>query len=123
MSQIFYGSVASVVNIVGNVTQTFSATAGPMLIGSGKGSVQARKLNGTFDSLELTGATAIEVRRADHCSIEIHGENNLIEFVETELIGSTLHVGIKRGVSFSSHMPLKVVATASVLSLSMFVTF
>lgn len=104
------GSV--VIQSGGNVAHDFSGASGPMLVGSGMYAVQPRVLSGPFDSLEVTGPAAIEVVRGESCSIEIHGDDNLINFLETELIGSTLHVGIKRGASFSSHLPLKVVAKA-----------
>lgn len=110
-------SLRSVVIVSGDVTQQVSLGYGPMLVGSGKLSVQPRVLSGPFDSLEISGAAAIEVRRADGCSIEIHGDDNLVELLETELIGSTLHVGIKRGTNFTSRLPLKVVATAPTIKL------
>ena len=56
------------------------------------------------------------MRRGDRCTIEVHGEDNVVDFLETELVGSTLQVGIKRGVNFTSHLPLKVVATAPAVS-------
>lgn len=91
-----------------------------MVIGSGKAVVQPRALHGVFDTLESTGMANIEVIRADHCKLEVHGEDNLVDFLETELIGSTLHVGIKRGVNYTSKLPLKVIAwTPSVLEVDL----
>lgn len=109
-TQIFNGG--TVISIGAGGTQVFNAGGGPMVIGSGKGIVQPRDLVGSFDSLEVTGSAGIDVRRGDRCTIEVHGEDNLVDFLETELVGSTLQVGIKRGVNFTSHLPLKVVATA-----------
>lgn len=108
--QIFSGG--TVISIGAGGTQVFHAGVGDMVIGSGKGIVQSRELTGSFDSLEVTGSAGIDVRRGDRCTIEVHGEDNLVDFLETELVGSTLQVGIKRGVNFTSHLPLKVVATA-----------
>lgn len=112
--QIFSGG--TVISIGAGGTQVFHAGGGHMVIGSGKGIVQARDLVGSFDSLEVTGSAGIDVRRGDRCTIEVHGEDNLVDFLETELVGSTLQVGIKRGVNFTSHLPLKVVATAPAVS-------
>lgn len=112
--QIFSGG--TVISIGAGGTQVFHAGGGDMVIGSGKGIVQSRELTGSFDSLEVTGSAGIDVRRGDRCTIEVHGEDNLVDFLETELVGSTLQVGIKRGVNFTSHLPLKVVATAPAVS-------
>lgn len=112
--QIFSGR--TVISIGAGGTQVFHAGGGHMVIGSGKGIVQSRDLTGSFDSLEVTGSAGIEVRRGDRCMIEVHGEDNLVDFLETELVGSTLQVGIKRGVNFTSNLPLKVVATAPAVS-------
>lgn len=108
--QIFSGG--TIISIGAGGAQIFNAGGGPMVIGSGKGIVQTRDLAASFDCLEVTGSAGIDVRRGDRCAIEVHGEDNLVEFLETELVGSTLQVGIKRGVNFTSHLPLKVVATA-----------
>ncbi|MBY0368311.1 MAG: DUF2807 domain-containing protein [Burkholderiales bacterium] len=112
--QIFSGG--TVISIGAGGTQVFHAGVGDMVIGSGKGIVQSRELTGSFDSLEVTGSAGIDVRRGDRCTIEVHGEDNVVDFLETELVGSTLQVGIKRGVNFTSHLPLKVVATAPAVS-------
>ena len=114
--QFFFGSVGTVISVGAGGTQVFNAGGGAMVIGSGKSIVQQRDLGGSFDALEVTGSAGIEVRRADHCVIEVHGEDNLIDFLETELVGTTLQVGIKRGVNFTSHLPLKVFATAPTVS-------
>lgn len=114
--QIFYGSVGTVSSVGAGGTQVFNSGGDQMVIGSGNGTVQTRELGGSFDSLELTGSALVEVRRADRCKIEVHGEDNLIDFLETELVGSTLQVGIKRGVNFTSHLPLCVIATAPTVS-------
>lgn len=111
--QIF--SRGTTISIGAGGTQIFNAGGGHMVIGSGKGIVQARDLAGSFDSLEVTGSAGIDVRHGDRCTIEVHGEDNLVDFLETELVGSTLLVDIKRGVNFTSHLPLKVVATAPVV--------
>ena len=109
--QVFFGSIG--MNFVGSgCTQIGIVGGGSMVVGSGKSVVQARTVQGDFNLLEVTGSAEIEVRRADCCTVEVQGEDNLVDFLETKLIGSTLHVGIKRGVSFTSHLPLKVVATA-----------
>lgn len=113
-TQIFNGG--PVISIGAGGTQVFNASGGPIVIGSGKGIVQARDLTGSFDSLEVTGSVGVDVRRGDRCTIEVHGEDNLVDFLEIELVGSTLQVGIKRGVNFTSHLPLNVVATAPAVS-------
>lgn len=112
--QIFSGG--TVISIGAGGTQVFHAGGGHMVIGSGKGIVQSRELTGSFDSIEVTGSADIDVRRGDRCTIEVHGEDNLVDFLETELVGSALQVGIKRGVNFTSHLPLKVVATTPTVS-------
>lgn len=107
--QIFHGGIISF-GISG--THVLNPGSGQMVVGSGKGIVQQRDLRGVFDCLEIIGSAGIEVTRGDCCTIEVHGEDNLVDFLETELVGSTLQVGIKRGVNFTSNLPLKVVATA-----------
>ena len=109
MWQIFKGSVGSAVVVSGGITQM---GAGPMLTGSGKFAAQPRAVERSFDSLEVAGAASVEVTRADSCSLEVHGDDNLVDLLETEMRGSTLCVSFKRGTIFSSSLPLKVVATA-----------
>lgn len=109
---VFFGSVG--INIMGSgcVQSVIVGGGGPMVEGSGKEVVQTRAVQGGFNALEVTGSAEVEVRRADRCSVEVQGDDNLIDFLETKLVGSTLRVGIKSGVNFTSRRPLKVVATA-----------
>jgi len=108
----FYGAVDVVINVGSGARRSFNSSAGPVLKGSGKKIIQSRAMDGVFDCLEVSGPADIEVTRGDECTIEVHGEDNLVDFFETELIGTTLYVGIRQSVSFTAHLPLKVTATA-----------
>lgn len=117
IKQVFYGIAGRSIRVGSDI---YSSGIGPMVIGSGKAVVQPRALHGVFDALESTGMANIEVIRADHSKLEVHGEDNLVDFLETDLIGSSLHVGIKRGVNYTSKLPLKVIAwTPSVLEVNL----
>ena len=113
VKQVFYGIAGRSIRVGGDFVDT---GRGPMVIGSGKTVVQPRALHGVFNTIESTGSASIEVKRADHCKIEVHGEDNLVDFLETALIGTTLHVGFKRGVNFVTHLPLHVVAWAPAIA-------
>lgn len=108
----FFGAVDVVINVGSGGRRSFNSSAGPVLKGSGKKIIQSRALDGVFDCLEVSGFADIEVTRGDECTIEVHGEDNLVDLLETELTGTTLYVGIRQSVSFTTHMPLKVTATA-----------
>jgi hypothetical protein len=82
---------------------------GPALTGSGERTVQARNLSGVFNCLEVTGSVNIELKREDRNSIEVYGDSNLVDLIEIKLMETTLNIGFKRGISFVSLLPLKVV--------------
>lgn len=89
-----------------------STGVGDSVVGSHKASSENRTTAGLFDRIEIAGFVEVQFRRADAPSIEVHGEDNLLEFLETHVVGSTLHVSSKPGANLVAHLPLMVVATA-----------
>ncbi|MFC7461049.1 head GIN domain-containing protein [Hydrogenophaga defluvii] len=70
--------------------------------GSGNLITQIRPVVGTFDSLEIKGVAQVQVTRGPVCSIEVCAEDNLVDYMLTEVSGSTLVIGIKSGISIMS---------------------
>src|SRR5690242_1293101 len=78
------------------------------VVGSGH-VVDVKRTPGTFSRLRVEGSVDVDVRPGTMPSATVHTDDNLVPFVETTVEGDTLVVRAKRGASFRTHGPLKVV--------------
>lgn len=61
--------------------------------------------------VDLTIDPAVDPEQTDEVELEVSGETNLIELIETDVVGGTLMVDVHGTVS--AHLPLAVVATVA----------
>jgi hypothetical protein len=74
---------------------------GPRLIrGSGDVIEVERKVSG-FDKISISGAGKVIVTQGDEEYLTIETDDNLVEYIETEVNGKTLEIGFKEGTVLS----------------------
>jgi hypothetical protein len=74
---------------------------GPQLVrGSGDVIEVERKVSG-FDKILVSGAGTVIVTQGETESLTIETDDNLMEYIETEVRGKTLEIGFTRGTIFS----------------------
>lgn len=75
--------------------------------GSGKRIVQKRDI-GSFSSISTEGAFTIEVTCQKDPSLEIEGDDNVLEFVKAEVGSNVLHLSNTKGYSVREPIKLKI---------------
>ena len=63
--------------------------------GSGDVIVESREIEADFDKIDLSGIGNLDITQGDDFSLEVKGEDNIVELIETEVRGSTLYIGVK----------------------------
>jgi len=76
---------------------------------SGNGNIvtQTRE-TGTFSEIVVSGSMQVEVTAAPAIGVQVQAEDNLQEYIVTEVKGNRLQVKFKNGVSINSHKAVKV---------------
>lgn len=69
---------------------------GPVRRGSGELATEERDLDG-FDAVQVTGIFDVEVRVGAEHRVVLRGDDNLLEYVTTEVRGGALELGMERG--------------------------
>lgn len=88
-------------------TQAWSLNfgSGERVSGSGEVATESRDL-GSFDGVALTGGFKVLVRQAPTGKLELKGDKNLLQYIETRVIdgskGRTLEIGPKKGYNLST---------------------
>jgi hypothetical protein len=67
---------------------------------SGIALVESRSI-GAFSSIKLTGIGSIEIKQGERAQVSVRADTNLMPFLETELKGDQLVLGIADGICFS----------------------
>ncbi|TCZ70576.1 head GIN domain-containing protein [Flaviaesturariibacter aridisoli] len=80
--------------------------------GNGVRSTQSRSV-GSFDRVEITGSVDVELAQAAAPGVRVETDENLQEYVETEVDGNTLHIRTRSGVNLREHAGLKVFVSAA----------
>lgn len=72
----------------------------PRLVrGSGNVIVEERDVSG-FDEIQISGVGRVIVTQADSESLTVETDDNLLDYIETEVEGNTLEIGFSRDTSF-----------------------
>lgn len=109
-TQVFYGNIVG--GVAGrDIVRSSLRENGNFTSGSGKIASQPRELPAPFDALDLTDTVSFEFVHADKCAIEVIADDNLIDLIQTQVIGGVLQVGIEPGHSIQTASPLRVRAT------------
>ncbi len=78
--------------------------------GSGVERTETRELR-SFKGVEVGGAFDVEITAgAKEHSIEISGDDNLLEYIETEVSGGVLHITTKKSISPKAKLHLRISA-------------
>jgi hypothetical protein len=77
---------------------------GPRIKGSGKRELQKRQV-APFTSISTEGAFTIEVTCQKDQSLEVEGDDNVLEFVTAEVSGNILR--LKNSKNYSTNEPVK----------------
>jgi hypothetical protein len=88
---------------------------GKAVVGSGH-VVDVKRTPGAFSKLRVEGSVDVDARPGATPSATVHTDDNLAQFIETEVEGDTLLVRARKGSSFRTHGPLKVVVEFSQLT-------
>jgi hypothetical protein len=117
--QNFYGNVRAVVGrdiIINDGDMVTCGISTDMVVGSGVEAVRQISLDKPFTNLEITGSFEVEVQRGEFGTFDVSGDDNLLDFVEAEIKGSTLELGFKSNTSFCTKHPLKVRISAPAIA-------
>jgi hypothetical protein len=88
--------------IIVAVTTACGVPFQPRLVrGSGDIIVENRQVSG-FDKIEVEGAGKVIITQGDKESLTIETDENLVEYIRTEVKGNTLEIGFEDNVVFSS---------------------
>lgn len=91
-----------VVLVIAAVTAACAVPFQPrMAKGSGDIIVENRKVSG-FDKILITGVGRIILTQGNSESLSVETDDNLMEYIKTEVNGDTLEIGFKDNVVFSS---------------------
>jgi hypothetical protein len=82
--------------------------------GNGHASTQQRSIS-DFSGISLTGDMDVYFTSGPNFSVTVQGDQNLLEYVETERRGNTLEIGTREGYHLSSSSPIKIMITAPTL--------
>jgi hypothetical protein len=77
--------------------------------GSGNVVTQTREITG-FSAVEVGGAMDVEIVAQKDFSVEIEGDDNLLEFVRTEVRGDTLYIGSHKRFSTNGRIKIRISA-------------
>jgi len=91
-----------VVLVIAAVTAACVVPFQPRMVkGSGDIIVEDRKVSG-FDKILVTGAGRVTLIQGDSESLSVETDDNLMEYIKTEVKGDTLEIGFEDNVVFSS---------------------
>lgn len=81
-----------------------------VLHGSGVEGTEVRKLSGATQVI-LEGAGDVVLKQGDQESITITTDQNLLSYVDTEVEGTVLRLGFRRGMSYQSSLGIRMEVT------------
>jgi hypothetical protein len=83
--------------------------------GNGHVSTQQRSIS-DFSGISLTGDMDVSFTPSPNFSVTVQGDQNLLEYIETERRGNTLEIGTREGYNLNSSLPIKIMITAPTLN-------
>ncbi|GAB4091087.1 head GIN domain-containing protein [Flaviaesturariibacter terrae] len=85
---------------------------GHRVTGNGVHSSQNRSV-GSFDKVAVMGSMDVELAQGSAQGVRVETDENLQEYIETEVSGGTLHIRTREGYNLNEHAGLKVYVTAA----------
>ena len=74
--------------------------------GSGDRVTESRRVS-DFDRVSLTGSGELVITQSGEESLTVEADENIMQYVRTEVRGGTLELGFVRGVSVSTRRPIR----------------
>ena len=97
-----FTKVFIILMVIATVTTACAVPFRPRVIkGSGNIIVEDRKVSG-FDKILMSGVGKVIITQGDSESLSIETDDNLMEYIKTEVNGDTLEIGFEDNVVFSS---------------------
>lgn len=93
----------------GKKSPGFSINFGDGVKGSGNVSTEKRDIDG-FDSIEVSGIFQVEIVSGKDFSVEVQTDDNLVQFVKTDVDDGTLEISLDKKVSPRSDLIVRVTA-------------
>lgn len=75
--------------------------------GEGSDVVNSRN-HGQFNGVSLSMSANVEIIRDSSFRIELHGQQNILNVIETRISGNVLKIGLQRGTSIRKHNPITI---------------
>lgn len=95
------------------------APASATTVGSGTAKTEQRSV-GDFEAIGVAGSMSLEVRQTGRTAVTITGDDNVLPLIETVVedgrSGRTLQIRTRRGESYRSKQPVKVVVEVAQLT-------
>lgn len=90
---------------------------GPTIVGNKENTTEVREIPGNFDKIAKAGFMDLIISEGNtDGKIELNGESNLLEYIETRVEGSTLHIHTKKNTSIRAHKKIFLKVNVSNLS-------
>lgn len=115
----FNGSVAGLTIINGDLVMGRNGEISGLnvITGSCITASVTRKIEKSFSELDVSGPVTVDLVIGSDLSVKVVGDDNLINFIETEIVGETLNISVKEGVGFSTTQSLNVQIVAPIVTL------
>jgi hypothetical protein len=84
---------------------------GKRITGNKKVVVQQRSMSG-FEGVEVAGPIKVYITQGSDFSVKVEAEENLMDYIETDIEGNILEINFKRNYRIRSHKDIKVYVTA-----------
>ena len=77
---------------------------GKKIKGNKEITIENREISADFNKIKKSGFTNLILEEGkQNGKIELEGESNLLEYIETKVKGSTLYIGTKKNISIKAH--------------------
>ena len=88
------------------IAATLSITSCDVITGTGvtgNGNIQTEKRNtGNFNGVKSSGSIDIEINNGDACAVSVEDDDNILQYIVTEVHDGTLNVYYKHGYSINN---------------------
>lgn len=81
---------------------------GEKVRGNGDITTESRNVNGNFTGIDVCCAIKVELTQASSNSIRVEADENILEYVITEIEGDDLHIHFRKGINVRTTKAVKV---------------
>src|SRR5690625_3595962 len=89
------------------VKEIYYQNGGKTIKGNKEVTTENREISADFHKIKKAGFTDLVIIEGEQAGkIELNGEANLLEHIETKVKNSTLYIGVKKNISIKAHQPI-----------------